>query len=245
MSPDISRRRRLSSSVSVGDLSRAVSDDGAKRDGRGRRFEPNEAGRSLKNRAGRQFARRRGRKETAAEVPPYGSRDPALIGQGPIVDSGTEDPAPASSGANRCARRVGAIRASGATDTVTPSVRSATGASASKGTGRYSIRIVGELLLALPLPEFGRPLKALELHILAICVRSLGCVRVLKDWLADGLWTVVEEAREVLDWSALTAPVHPTWREMWSSQMMGRERVKLFHLGSRGCGPNRGGPSGR
>ena len=37
-------------------------------------------------------------------------------------------------------------------------------------------------------------------------MRSLDCVRVLRDWLADGLWTVVEEGRDVLDWSALTAP---------------------------------------
>ena len=64
----------------------------AKRDGRGRRFEPNEAGRFLKNRdPGRQFARRRDREETAAEALLHGSRDPALIGQGPIVDSSSEE----------------------------------------------------------------------------------------------------------------------------------------------------------
>ena len=161
------------------------------------------------------------------------------------MDSSTEDPAPASSGANRCARRVGAISASGATDTVTPSVRSATGASASKGTGRYSIRIVGELLLALPLPEFGQPLRALELHILAICVRSLGCVGVLKDWLADGLWTVVEEVREVLDWSALTAPEPSDVAGCVAFPTNEAREIEAFHLGSRGYGPNRGGPSGR
>lgn len=110
------------------------------------------------------------------------------------------------SGANRCARRVGAISTTGATDAVTPSAGSATGASASKGKRETFIRIVGELPLALRLLELGPSLKTPELLLRAICVRSLGCVGVVKDRLADGLWTVVEERKEVLDWSALTAP---------------------------------------
>ena len=179
-----------------------------KGDGRGRRFEPNEAGRFLKNRdPGRQFARRRGRKETAAEAPPYGSRNPALIGQGPIVDSSTEG--------GPC---TGIVRSE--------SLRAAGRRYQSSRRGRHChaerqkryrrqclegdreafIRIVGKLLLALPLLELGPSLKTLELLLRAICVRSLGCVGVLKDRLADGLWTVVEERKEVLDWSALTAP---------------------------------------
>ena len=55
------------------------------------------------------------------------------------------------------------------------------------------VQILGELLLALPLPDPGRSLRALEPHLRAICVRSLGCVGILKDWLTDGLRTVVEE----------------------------------------------------
>lgn len=65
---------------------------------------------------------------------------------------------------------------------------------------------MGELLLTLPLPVLGRSRKVLELHLCVNCVGNLSCVGVLNDWLADGLWTVVEEGREVLDWSALTPP---------------------------------------
>ena len=66
--------------------------------------------------------------------------------------------------------------------------------------------IVGQLLLELPLPEPRRSLEALEPHLRAICVRSLGCVGVLKDWFADGLRTALQKGRDVVDWSALTAP---------------------------------------
>ena len=66
--------------------------------------------------------------------------------------------------------------------------------------------IVGQLLLELPLPEPQRSVDALEQHVPAICVRSMGCVGVLKDWLLDGLRVALQEGREVVDWSALTAP---------------------------------------
>ena len=64
------------------------------------------------------------------------------------------------------------------------------------------VEIVGQLLLELPLAEPQRSVDALEQHVPAICVRSLGCVGVLKDWLLDGLRVALQEGREVVDWSA-------------------------------------------